>query len=200
MVSRLLAFLVWALLAFSAAYWLLKLTVRPVPLPVQAQAADAGAAPRADLGRLLGAAPPQALAAMPEAPGRYRLLGLVAPRQGSPAHEGEGVAVIAVDNAPARSVRVGGVVDGELRLLALDRRSASLGSQGVVSMRLELAPPAPAATGSLPPAGTLAPGSMGGGALPPPTPAALQGLAPQLPPAAPPPAPGGLPLRDAPTQ
>lgn len=202
MVSRLLAFLVWALLAFSAAYWLLKLAVRPLPVPSQAVLAGDGAAPRVDLSRLLGAALPQTAAPVAEAPGRYKLVGVVAPKSGGAKerqHEGEGVAVIAIDNAPPRSVRVGGVVDGELRLLALDRRSASLGSQGVVSLRLELAPPTPAATGSLPPVSTNIT-NLGGGMLPPPSPAALQGLTPQMPVPAPgsnPPAPNAVPLRDA---
>ena len=57
--------------------------------------------------------------------------------------------------------RIGGVVDGELRLLALDRQSAALGSSpGVVSLRLNLSAPAPAATGSLPPAHNLPPPGM----------------------------------------
>jgi len=200
MVSRLLAFLVWALLAFSAAYWLLKLVVHPLPVPAQAQPAGDGAAARTDLSRLLGAAPSVAAAPVPEASSRFKLVGLVAPKKGAQGHEGEGVAVIAIDSAPPRSVRVGGLVDGELRLLALDARSASLGNQGVVSLRLELAPPAPAATSNTPPVGSS---NLGGGMVPPPSPAALQGLTP-MPggPVAPgngnPPGPNSVPLRDVP--
>lgn len=151
--ARLLAFVVWALLACVSVFWLMKLVARPLPVPPQAVPAADATGPRADLARLLGAAQAQAAVPEPQAAneGRLRLVGLVAPKQaGQPQYAGEGVAVISVDGAPPRPVRVGGLVDGELRLLALDARSAALGSQGVVSLRLNLAPPAPAATGSLP--------------------------------------------------
>jgi general secretion pathway protein C len=53
----------------------------------------------------------------------------------------------------ARTVRVGAVVDGELRLLRVDTRSASLGRFGQApSQILEISPPAAPARGALPPA------------------------------------------------
>ncbi|HEX2009962.1 MAG TPA: hypothetical protein VJN44_03400, partial [Roseateles sp.] len=151
MLARLLAFVVWALLACVSVFWWLKLSARPLPVPPQAVPAIDAAGPRANLSRLLGE--PQAAAAPLPAvagEGRYKLVGLVAPKQAGPAHAGEGVAMIAVDGAPPRPVRVGAAVDGEMRLLALDGNSAALGNQGVVSLKLTLAPPAPANTGSLP--------------------------------------------------
>lgn len=153
MLARILAFLVWALLAGLAVFWGLRLLSRPLPVPAQAVSAQAAPALRADLGRLLGsaAAPAEMPQAQAPADARFRLLGLVAPRHAE-RHDTEGVAVISVDGAPPRPVRVGGVVEGDLRLLALDRQSASLGSQGLVRVRLTLSPPMPAATGTLPPA------------------------------------------------
>jgi general secretion pathway protein C len=147
---RLLTFVVWALLAGSSAYWLLKLLPASTPVPPQALLAGDGTGANADLSRLLG--PPRGAAEAPlvAADSRFKLIGLVAPKQSSGRHAGEGVAVIAVDDKPPRTVRIGALVDGDLQLLALDAKSAGLGSQGVVSVRLNLAPPAPPATGSRP--------------------------------------------------
>jgi general secretion pathway protein C len=147
---RLLTFVVWALLAGSSAYWLLKLLPGSTPVPPQAVLAGDGGGTNADLSRLLG--PPRGMAEAPmvAADSRFKLIGLVAPKHSSGRHAGEGVAVIAVDDKPPRTVRIGAQVDGDLQLLALDAKSAGLGSQGVISMRLNLAPPAPPATGSRP--------------------------------------------------
>jgi len=81
----------------------------------------------------------------------------------------------------ARTVRVGAVVDGELRLLAVNARSASLGQAGVESLNLQLAAPAAASTGALVPA-TPSQTVLGGN--PPP-----QQMTPPLPAA-----PGAMPL------
>src|SRR5689334_21275262 len=93
---RLSAFVIWALVAGTAAFWSLRLFVHaPVPPPHVVAVADAWSA-NGDLTRLLGA-PPRATtvaAAAPEASSRFRLLGIVAPRRtGSQ----EGVALIAID-------------------------------------------------------------------------------------------------------
>ncbi len=151
MLARTLGFFVWGLLAFVSVYWLQLLLDRPLPAPAHTVAVGAGTAPLADLTRLLGTTAEAAVEAAPVVQSRYRLVGLVAPKPGSDRHQGEGLAVIAIDNAPARAVRVGGAVDGQLQLLALDARSASLGAAGVVSLTLRLEPPAAAATGALPP-------------------------------------------------
>lgn len=147
---RLLTFVIWALLACSSAYWLLKLLPSSTPVPPQAVSAGDGAGANADLSRLLGAPRGVAEAAPAAADSRFKLIGLVAPKQASERHAGEGVAVIAVDDKPPRTVRIGALVDGDLQLLVLDAKSAGLGSQGVVSMRLNLVPPASPATGSRP--------------------------------------------------
>lgn len=152
MLARTLGFFVWGLLAFVSVYWLQLLLDRPLSAPAHTVAVGAGAAPLADLTRLLGTTAEAAVEAAPVVQSRYRLVGLVAPKPGSDRHQGEGLAVIAIDDAPARAVRVGGAVDAQLQLLALDARSASLGAGGVVSLTLRLEPPPAAATGALPPA------------------------------------------------
>ena len=53
----------------------------------------------------------------------------MAPKSDRAARAGEGVALIEVDGV-VRTVRVGAKVDGELRLLRVDARSASLGVDG----------------------------------------------------------------------
>lgn len=195
-----LAFVSWALLACVGVFWMLRLLDAPLPLPAGALPAADGAGPRADLGRLLGAPQPAQAAAEAAAPadGRYKLVGLVAPRVPGDKHAGEGVALISVDGAPARPVRIGGAVDGELRLLALERRSASLGAQGVERLKLVLEAPPPAATGSLPVAQPVPlPGqAMPGQAVPgQPLPPAPLPVVPPLPQGEPPPRSGDAQIR-----
>jgi general secretion pathway protein C len=147
-----LTLLVWALLAASVAYWGLRLFTRPLQVPAQAAAVAEGAPPVADLSRLLGRTGQPAVAeavAEPPPDARFRLLGVVAPKSGLAAQQQEGVALIAIDGAPPRAVRVGAAVEGDFRLLSVDARTASLGRGGVVAVRLQLEAPAPAATGTL---------------------------------------------------
>ena len=148
-----MAFLVWGLLALSGVYWLMQLLAKPMPTPAQAVLAIEQHGGRADMTRLFGAS---LVAAEPEAvaDSRFKLLGVVAAvRSVRPAAQqaGEGVALIEVDGV-ARTVRVGALLDGDLRLLTVDKRSAGLGRAGVVSVTLQITPGAPAATGSLAPA------------------------------------------------
>lgn len=148
-----MAFSVWLLLGGSVAYWSLQLFARPLGMPASVLPAGESRSAQVDLGRLLGVTPPEATAA-PEvaASTRLRLLGVVAPKNPRAADAGEGVALIEVDGV-ARTVRVGAVVDGELRLLRVDARSASLGVVGQAPAQvLEISPPAAPATGALPPA------------------------------------------------
>lgn len=153
MVARLLSFSVWLLLGASLAYWGLQLIARPLPLPAMTLQAGDGRGGAVDFARLLGVTPAAAAAEpepMPQT--RLRLLGVVAPRSERAAAAGEGVALIEVDGV-ARTVRVGAAVDGELALLRVDARSASLGRSGQPpSMVLEISPTAPPATGTLAPA------------------------------------------------
>jgi general secretion pathway protein C len=186
-----LTLLVWALLAASVAYWGLRLFTRPLPVPAQAVAVAEGAPPVADLSRLLGrTGQPAAAEAAAEPPpdARFRLLGVVAPKSGLAAQQHEGVALIAIDGAPPRAVRVGAAVEGDFRLLSVDARSAALGRGGVVAVKLQLEAPAPAATGT--PATMASP-------MPPNAPPPVMSTEPILPPAAlpQPGAQGGAPER-----
>jgi len=184
-----MAFVVWGLLACSGGYWLIQIMAKPLAAPADALPAAEQRGPQADLSRLFGAATLAAAEPVAAAEGRFKLLGVVAPKRpaaGQPGQASEGVALIAVDGV-ARTVRIGASVDGELQLLALTSRSASLGQGGVVSLTLELAAPAPASTGALAPAPLST--TVLGGVMPIPAP-----------PQATPPAPGVLPQQGGPGQ
>lgn len=149
---------VWALAAGSALFWGLKLATRPTAVPAQAQVAAAGPGLRGDLSRLLGADPvpvAEPAPAAPSADARFSLVGVVAPRAAQSAREG--VALIAVDGQPARAYRIGAAVaDGHV-LSAVSARGATLGPRdGGPAVALSVAPPAPAARGTLPAAGAAA--------------------------------------------
>lgn len=181
-----MAFLVWGLLALSGVYWLTQLLAKPLPTPSQAVLAIEQHGGRVDMTRLLGSS---VVAAAPEAAAdsRFKLLGVVAANRPSARQAGEGVALIAVDGV-ARTVRVGALLDGDLRLLVVDKRSAGLGHAGVVSVTLQIAPSAPAATGSLLPAAP-SPVVLGG---------AMSNVMPPMPQQVPPGTPSSPPLRPEP--
>jgi len=163
-----MSFTVWLLLGGSVAYWSLQLFARPLPMPASVLPAGESRGGSIDLSRLLGVTAPDAVPE-PAAPvsTRLRLLGVVAPKNAKAAEAGEGVALIEVDGV-ARTVRVGAVVDGELRLLRVDARSASLGRLGQpASQVLQISPQAAPATGSLP---TAAPSTVVLGGNPNPAP------------------------------
>ena len=149
---------VWALAAASALFWGFKIFAKPLPLPSQAQVASPGAAARGDLTRLLGVDPPPPVVVTDEpAPdARFQLIGVVSPRATQAAREG--LALIAVDGKPPKAFRVGTVVDGQNVLQTVNARGATLGPRdGAAAVALNLAPQAPAATGTLPSLG-LPPG------------------------------------------
>lgn len=194
MAARLSAFVIWALVAAGAVFWGYRFWIPPTAMPANAQLVAEGPPPRGDLTRLFGAAP-VAAAAPAEAPvaesSRFRLVGVLAPKPsgepvGPAVSEGTGVALIAVDGKPPRAYVVGSSVDGDLVLLSVTHRSASLGAgDGVPGIVLELPPLPPPSTGTLPRAvagdapRVAPPGSMAAG--PAPGPAA----APRVPGAAP---------------
>jgi len=160
MSARWVTFLVWALVAASAAAWGLKLFVTAPSAPPQVSVAMQSQLPRGDITRVLGAdAPPpvdpaagESLESAP-ADARFQLVGVVAPR-GSETARG-GVALIAVDGKPAKAYRVGAVVDGDNVVQAIRLRGADLGpAGGKVAVALNIPPPAAAATGTLPGAGS----------------------------------------------
>ena len=159
MFVRVCAFVIWALVAGTAVFWGLRLLVRAPEAPLHAVPVGAAVAVRGDLARLLGAAPVASVAAAalsPEASSRFRLLGVMAPRAASKAGQsaeasGQGVALIAVDGKPARAFAVGSRLDNDLVLQAVSLRSASIGpAQGAASVKLEIPPLPPPATGTLP--------------------------------------------------
>lgn len=160
MSARWVTFLVWALVAASAAAWSLKLFVTAPTAPPQVAVAGQSQLPRGDVTRVLGAdAPPpvdpaagETLARAP-ADARFQLVGVVAPRGNETARGG--VALIAVDGKPAKAFRIGAVVEGDNVVQAIRARGADLGPMGgKVMVALNIPPPAPAATGTLPEAGS----------------------------------------------
>ncbi|WP_416760693.1 hypothetical protein ACNI65_00985 [Roseateles sp. So40a] len=169
--ARWLSFVVWSLLAASLAYWALVLMVKGPQAPAMTRPATADGAP-ADWTRLLAAAK---AAEMPveAASSRYQLLGVVAPTAAG-RHPGEGVALIAVSGMPPKPVRVGQVVDGDLRLIEINRRDVGLGTGDAVSVRLSLAPgaggvdPMPGQPQLAPGGGVAPPNFVPGQGMPPP--------------------------------
>ena len=158
MAARLSAFVIWALVAAGAVFWGYRFWASATPLPANVQVVSAGTSPRADLTRLLGAAPVVAGPAEP-APvaesSRVRLVGVLAPKpagaaSGAGSKAGAGVALIAIDGKAPRAYVVGTRVDGDLLLTAVSHRSASLGAApGAPGMVLELPPLPPPSTGTL---------------------------------------------------
>lgn len=127
--SRIAAFLLWALAAGSAVYWLLRLVgVSETPITAGTVAEQAPAISVADLAKALGPATvtpigPQAITVQPSAPdpgARMRLLGVVARRKSG------GVALISIDGQVARPYRVGSQIDDSYRLTKVEKRSATL--------------------------------------------------------------------------
>ena len=151
MAARLSAFIVWAALAASVVFWALRLAGGSPSAPSHTVPVGDVTVPHADLTRLFGAEPKPSAQAEVAAPmsSRFRLIGLAAPRvAGAP-----GVALISVDGKTPRAYRLGAVVDSDLVLQSVERRSVNLGLQGRAPVvRLELPPLPPAATGTLPPA------------------------------------------------
>ena len=154
MASRILALLIWAAVAASLAFWGLRWLGPPTAVPANATSVSLDNAARGDMRKLLmGPAAvnpsqpdPSAASMLAE---RIKLLGVVAPR-----HDGDagGLALLSVDGKPARAVRAGHAVDGDLVLLAVSQRGAEIGpASGPAAVKLELPLLPMAATGSLPP-------------------------------------------------
>lgn len=158
MKARSFAFVVWAAVAVSVAFWGLRLFVSSPPMPSHAVAVGDGGAASADVSRMLGASPKQVVAEAqvlsPELSARFKLTGVMASKPTSKAmpRATQGVALISVDGKPARAYGVGARIDGDLVLQAVSLRTASIGSApGTPAVVLELPPLPPANTGSLPP-------------------------------------------------
>jgi general secretion pathway protein C len=141
---RLLAFVIWAAVAASAVFWLLRLWSSSPTAPAHTVSVAASPPARGDLTRVFGAPPaagPAAPVAMePALASRFKLLGVAAPKQGG---DEVGLALIAVDGKPPRGFKVGAVIDGDLVLQSVHPRGASLGPSGAgpaVSLDLPAVP------------------------------------------------------------
>jgi general secretion pathway protein C len=185
MKARLLAFVIWAAVAASAVFWLLRLWASsPVAPPYTVPVATAQS-PRGNLDSVFGApkaTTPTAAPMEPALASRFKLLGVAAPREGG---DSTGLALIAVDGKPARGFKVGTVIDGDLVLQSVHPRGAALGTKGAppaVSLELPAVPGALAAprAGAPPatPPGTGAIVSVPTSLVPPPSAGPMPGLRP----------------------
>lgn len=172
MVSRIAAFVIWAAVAASIVFWALRLWAQPIAVPAQATVVATAAGFKGDPARVLGADAPVAVAstaAPAQTDARFRLIGVVAPR--SSAAQAEGLALIATDGKPAKAYRVGREVDGELVLLGVHARGASLGPRGQpAQIDLQLPALPPPSTGTLPGSAGIGPAPRPAMPLPPPMP------------------------------
>jgi len=151
--ARPIAFLVWATVAASAVFWVLRLTASSPVAPSHTVAVASAALPRGDLNRVLGAPPvvadPAQAQAEPALASRFKLVGVAAPRDGG---DRFGLALIAVDGKPARSYKVGAPIEGDMVLQTVHPRGAALGTRGAAPrLTLELPPLPQAATSARPP-------------------------------------------------
>jgi general secretion pathway protein C len=171
MVSRIAAFVIWASVAVSIVFWAMRLWAQPIAVPAHATVVSTASGFNGDLSRVFGVdAPPPTVAtsaapqAQPDA--RFRLIGVVAPR--SVAAKGEGLALIATEGKPPKAYRVGSPVDGELVLLGVHSRGASLGPRGQpAQVALELPALPPPSTGTLPGSALAIPPPRAPAAVPP---------------------------------
>lgn len=136
--TRGLSFLVWALAAASATYWVMRLAARPLTgsAAITESAGDTwvdGPSVARALGvlRASGDNTPA-----PAAASRLSLSGTVAAAGGK-----RGVALIAIDGKPARPYAVGSTVEPGLLLLALEPQRALLGPSLADAPTLTLALP-----------------------------------------------------------
>jgi general secretion pathway protein C len=179
MLSRWLAFVVWALLGATVVTWLLQFMSAPLPVPAHAIAVDTAASVRTDMTRLFGKPAAAASEAAPTqvADDRLKLIGLAASL--SPTDSASSLALISLDGKPPKSYRIGSVIDGDRQVLAIRKGSVDIGpSGGPVAFSLTLP--------GLPPPATGTPQSMGGpvpGVAPGQAPAMAPGAVPQPPPA-----------------
>ena len=197
MLTRLSALVIWALVAASAVFWGLRLSVSAPQAPQHAIPVGETAALRGDMARLLGVTPVSTVAAVaaPEAASRFKLLGVMAPKPGkASAPSQQGVALIAVDGKPPKAFAVGSRLDGDLVLRSVSLRTASIAAapgQAGFSLELPLLPPPN--TGTLPALSlnptTQAPPPVSAPVLPPAT------VGQPVPPA-PPRVPGAAPQRE----
>lgn len=140
----------WALVAACAVFWLLRFVASPLQAPPQTTAVSTALAVRGDLQRLLGAPPAAQAPLVAESAGRFKLIGVMAPRPAQ-ADSGQGIALLTVDDKPPRAFRVGAAVEGDWFVQAVSTRAVTLaGPPSAAPIRLELPPLAAPTTGQLP--------------------------------------------------
>jgi general secretion pathway protein C len=141
---KITTFLLWALAAASAAFWILQSTnassantdpsITKLNLPATVRANDTEAQSlTSQVAAALGAknivTPAGAMAAMQS---RLQLQGVLA------VGTKRGAALISVDGKPAKPYRVGSAIEEGLEVTAVTARSASIGANGAVAFTLEL--------------------------------------------------------------
>lgn len=137
MIARFSSLLVWGLAGAAAVGWGLRVTGQATPVPAHATVAAGTGAAAGDVTRVLGQAPaaPVPEAAAPAATdSRVRLLGVVAGQAG----RADGVALLALDDKPARALRVGQALEPGLVLQTVGHRRVELSRAGGAPLVLEL--------------------------------------------------------------
>src|SRR5574341_1025769 len=131
MAARVSAFIVWAVVAASLAFWGLRMFVRATPVPAQATPVSTAQAARGDIVRLFALPRSEPSApAQPALASRFKLVGVMAPKAGAAASApGYGIALIAIDDKPARAYAVGARLDEGLVLQNVSMRSMSIGPE-----------------------------------------------------------------------
>jgi len=160
------AFLIWAAAAAAAAFWGLRVWGESPQPPAHALPAPTAAVVSGDLTRVLGANPVAPAAVVDAAPpsadqARFQLVGVIAAGASGASGRAAGPAwaTLSVDGKPARTYRVGSVVDGSYVLQKVAARGVEIGPRGgAPALTLKLAPPPAAATGQ--------PGTAANGAAP----------------------------------
>lgn len=137
MIARFSSLLVWGLAAAAAVGWGLRVSGQATPVPAHASVAAPPGAAAGDVTRVLGVPPavpePQAAATAP-ADSRVRLLGVVAAQAG----RADGVALLALDDKPARALRIGQALEPGLVLQTVGHRRVELSRAGGTPLVLEL--------------------------------------------------------------
>ena len=181
-------FLVWAAVAASSVFWSLKLFAQPAGEAAQVPTAAPAAVPPGDWGKVLGRPTSPVAPAAPVLASRLKLIGLAgAAREGS----GVGVALITLDDKPAKAYSVGAVVEGEMVVQDIAGQTVRIGPRNGAPLITLQAPLLPAAaTSDTPPYAALpvpSPAPVAAPAVPAAAPAAPAASARKVP--KPPPAP-----------
>ena len=150
---RIATFLLAALAAASAAYWVLKWSAPAATGPAASAALSFSRAAQTDpqvVARLLGGGQKVVLTLVESAASRFKLMGVVANR----AHGGH--ALISVDGKPARPYQVGAALNESLVLKSVAPRSATLAASADAPASFTLELPVLASTSSSNAAPTVA--------------------------------------------